>query len=128
LTALGAWDAMAEVLEDLHHHGVYANELAGQYEAVRRAWRLQETDGRVAWRNWRLLAPVDEVRQSLASEPKVHLTFIHTSSDCAVGGEANGCRRVIESLGCRAIPLDYDLAIHTPEVREIDALWRAIHR
>ncbi len=127
VAALGAWSDLPGVLDDLRRHGLYARELGGEFAAVRRAWGLGPEDA-VRWANWRLLHPVAAVRAALAGEARVYVTATHGPSDCAIGGDAAACGRVIARLGGRgAVALGYDLAVHCPAVLEVAPAWRRVH-
>ena len=45
-----------------------------------------------------------------------------------IGGEEEGCRRLIGLLGADAVPLDFELAVHCPEVSEVAEAWLELHR
>lgn len=127
VAALGAWNDLPGLLADLRRHRLYAEELGGAFAAVRRAWGLPG-DAPVRWENWRLLHPAPRVLEALAGEARAHLTAVHAPGDCAIGGEAEACARVIARLGGRgAIPLGYDLAVHCPVMAEVADTWRTVH-
>jgi acyl transferase domain-containing protein/3-hydroxymyristoyl/3-hydroxydecanoyl-(acyl carrier protein) dehydratase len=125
LFALGAWGDVDGLVEALEESRVYSRELGGEFDAVRRAWNETRP---VRWTNWRILAPVERVEEALAGEERVHLTVRSTATDCVIGGEAEPCARVVARVGAeRARPLDYDLAVHCPELAECEDVWRALH-
>ena len=106
---------------------VFTRELAGAFDAPRRAWARLGLRGET-WANYIVSAPVEHVRSALAGEPLAHLTIINTPEDCVIGGEASACERVLARLGRgRALPLGYDIAAHCPELQEVHAEWRALH-
>ena len=128
LFAMGAWNDIDAMRREIDEAGIYTRELAGEFEAVRRAWG-EPSDTRVRWTSWRLLAPLDQVRRAVDAEPRVHLTIINAPGDCVIGGEPDGCDRVVDAVGRnRARPLGYDIAVHCPELGELEQTWRNIHR
>ena len=128
LFAMGAWNDIDAMRREIDEAGIYTRELAGEFEAVRRAWG-EPSDTRVRWTSWRLLAPLDQVRSAVEAEPRVHLTIINAPGDCVIGGEPDGCDRVVDAVRRnRARPLEYDIAVHCPELRELEQTWRDLHR
>lgn len=96
---------------------------------MRRAWERLGVDGD-RWASYLVTAPLDRVRGELADERAVHLMAVNAPGVCVVGGESQACARVVARFGAaHAIPIDYDLAAHAPELREVrDRWWRLHHR
>jgi acyl transferase domain-containing protein/3-hydroxymyristoyl/3-hydroxydecanoyl-(acyl carrier protein) dehydratase len=127
LTALGAWPDLAGLVRDLRSSPLFTRDLAGSYDAVRRAWRRAGLAGR-SWRTFLVALSADRAREALADEPAVYLMADNSPQSCTFGGEPEACDRVLRRIGAdRAIPLDYDLAVHAPVVDEVRAEWRALH-
>ena len=127
LTALGAWPDLDGLVRDLRSSPLFTRELAGSYDAVRRVWRQAGLNG-ASWRTYVAAASADQVRDALADEPTVHLLAVNSPQSCTLGGEPQACERALRRLGAdRAMPLDYDLAVHAPELEEVRAQWRELH-
>ncbi|HSA51132.1 MAG TPA: beta-ketoacyl synthase N-terminal-like domain-containing protein, partial [Yinghuangia sp.] len=129
LVALGAWPDSASLYEETHRSGLFTSELTGELRAVRRAWQRLGIAGE-RWASYLVTLPADRIRAAVADEPAVHLMAVNAPDVCVVGGEARACAAVIGRLGERhAVPLDYDLAAHAPELTEVrDAWWTLHHR
>jgi acyl transferase domain-containing protein len=126
LFAMGAWDDLTGMYDALRAHGVFTRELAGEFASVARS---RGRSGVVDWNTWRLLAPVETVRDALAAESSVHLAIIQAPDDVVICGDATGCRRVVAAIGeARARRTGYDVAFHCPEARSFAETWRALHR
>jgi acyl transferase domain-containing protein/3-hydroxymyristoyl/3-hydroxydecanoyl-(acyl carrier protein) dehydratase len=126
LFAMGVWDDLTGMYDALRAHAVFTRELAGEFAAVARS---PDGDGVVDWNTWRLLAPVDTVRDALAAESDVHLAIIQAPDDVVICGDAAACRRVVTAIGqARARRTGYDVAFHCPEARSFAETWRALHR
>jgi 3-hydroxymyristoyl/3-hydroxydecanoyl-(acyl carrier protein) dehydratase/1-acyl-sn-glycerol-3-phosphate acyltransferase len=126
LFALGAWRDMDALRVDIDEAGLYSRELAGEFAAVKRAWK---EPGSVRWSSWRLLAPIERVREALAGETRAYLSILNAPGDCVVAGDADACRRVVDRVGPeRARSLAYDVAVHCPEMAEYRDEWRRLHR
>ncbi|MFJ8924093.1 beta-ketoacyl synthase N-terminal-like domain-containing protein [Streptomyces sp. NPDC102415] len=129
LVALGAWRDVDALHRDTWESGLFTRELTGELRAVRRAWeRLGVAGDR--WSSYLVTAPLDRVRAELADERAVHLMAVNAPGVCVVGGESRACAAVVERLGtAHAIPVDYDLAAHAPELSEVrDRWWKLHHR
>lgn len=127
LFALGAWQDMDELYQELNQRQVFTRQVGGKFNVVNRAWQEQGLPAE-EWQNWRLLAPMDEVQAALDQEPLVHLTIINAPGDVIIGGPSSGCERVRQRIGrSRAFPLGYDVSIHCPEMERYAGTWRDIH-
>ena len=122
LYAMGAWRSIDALREALHKDRMYSHVLAGRYDVLT-AWGQD-----AAWDNWRVLAPVDRIREVLEAEPRAHLTLLYTPDDACIGGAPLACQRIVEKIGkerCRK--LGYDLVIHAPELEPASEAWLRVH-
>ncbi|MFQ6396618.1 beta-ketoacyl synthase N-terminal-like domain-containing protein [Nocardia sp. KC 131] len=125
LVAMGAWGEVPRLVADAHRSPLFTREVAGNLDVVRSAWRERGIDdGR--WTSFLVSADVQAVRAALGDEPTVRLMAISAPQACVIGGEAEGCARVLSRLGeVHALALGYDIAVHIPEVERVrDAWWR----
>ncbi len=125
LFAFGVWNDMDAMRREILDNGMLDREIAVEFEAVARAWGV----ARVRWAVWNVLAPLEEVQQAIAGEPRVHLMLINTARDVVISGDATACERVVRALGAqRCRPVGYNLACHVPEVRaEFHEPWLRVH-
>lgn len=127
LFASGVWEDLDAMYNDIEQCGLYSRELAGDFEAAKIAWGLSEKS-QIHWENYRILAPIEQVKEALQGELRAHLTLIHTPHDVVIGGDADACRRVLERIGAgRARALGYDLVVHCDELRPFQNGWRKLH-
>ncbi len=125
--ASGAWHDMDAMFAEIDASGMYTREIAGEYQAARRAWQDRGA-GEIVWSGWRVLAPVAEVQAALAGEEFAYLTMINAPADCLVAGQADACRRVVEKIGRqRCVENANEIIAHHPAVKSWEAEWRAIH-
>ncbi|MEU7768119.1 beta-ketoacyl synthase N-terminal-like domain-containing protein [Nocardia sp. NPDC049190] len=127
LVAMGAWREVPQLVADAQRSALFTREVAGDLETVRRAWRAHGIDdGR--WTSYLVNADADTVRAALRDEPTVRLMAISAPAVCVLGGEAQGCARVLATLsGVHALPLGYDIAVHIPEVEQVRDEWWRLH-
>lgn len=125
LYAFGVWNDMEAMRRDIDDTGMLDHETAGTFDAVARAWNVEQVD----WAIWNVLVPVADVRAAIADENRVHLMLINTERDVVIAGDAAACRRIVDSFGaqrCRAVA--YNLACHVPEIAAaFHEQWLAVH-
>jgi acyl transferase domain-containing protein/3-hydroxymyristoyl/3-hydroxydecanoyl-(acyl carrier protein) dehydratase len=127
LYALGAWNDVEALRREIDECGVYDRELAGEFRALQRAWGTPPGE-RPRFESWRVLAPLDRVREAVAAEPRVHLSIVNAPGDAVISGDPEGCARAIAKLGPeRARSLGYDMVIHVPELAAFEDGWRRLH-
>ena len=127
LYALGAWNDVEALRREIDECGVYDRELAGEFRALQRAWGTAPGE-RPRFESWRVLAPLDRVREAVAAEPRVHLSIVNAPGDAVISGDPEGCARAIAKLGPeRARSLGYDMVIHVPELAAFEDGWRRLH-
>ncbi len=125
LFAMGAWSDMDAFHQQVSDSGIFTREIGGEHLTVRRAWK--EADP-IRWTSWQVLAPENTLRDLLVNEPRVHLAIINAPGNFVISGDADGCDRVLGTLGThRARPLNYDLCTHCPETSAFFDEWRALH-
>jgi len=124
LFATGTWTDLDAMIGDARAGQLFTEEIGGRMGAVRRAW-----DRDITWETWTVLAPVNEVQALVDLQEHVHLSVIHSDSDCIVAGDATACAAVCEAIGTqRCLRLHYDLAVHVPELDGVREAWLDLHR
>jgi PfaB family protein len=128
LFAMGAWQDMGQMAIDFKNKGVYDHEIGGEFNVVKRAWQSNNTKN-ISWANWGILAPEDEIKKALDTEPLVHLIIINAPGNFVIGGDSSACERVIDKIGPHhAYPLSYNIVNHCPELSTYADEWRNLHR
>lgn len=125
LFAFGYWKDMGALLEDISSAAMYERHLGGDFETAKEAWGPNvPTD----WTNWRLRAPIEDVRKAVAAHPNVEITIIYSDMDSMIGGPAEACRAVAESLGKGAGALMHQhLIVHASAMAPFAEKWRQLH-
>ncbi|MBY9067640.1 hypothetical protein K1X12_12075 [Hyphomonas sp. WL0036] len=125
LFAFGYWKDMGGLLTDISNAAMYERHLGGDFETAREAWGPNVPSG---WTNWRLRAPIAEVRKAVAAYPNVEITIIYSDLDSMIGGPAEACRAIAESLGKGAGALMHQhLIVHASAMQPFAEKWRALH-
>ena len=127
LWAAGVWQEGDRGAAAMRASPLFRDRIVGPKAAVRAYWGLAP-DEKVAWSTYLLKlrdggAGGHEVLQRLLDrEPRVDLTLINQPGEVVISGDEGACRRVIEALDCHALPVPYDVVIHSPAVAsEVDA-------
>ncbi|GHH45422.1 polyketide synthase [Streptomyces candidus] len=127
LVALGAWTDVAALHHDTLRSDLFTSELTGELRGIRRVWERLGIEGD-RWSGYLVTAPLHRVRTELAGERAVHLMAVNAPDVCVIGGEARACAAVVARLGAaHALPIDYDLAAHAPELAEVRDRWWTLH-
>ncbi|MFE5301370.1 beta-ketoacyl synthase N-terminal-like domain-containing protein [Streptomyces sp. NPDC056632] len=128
LSAMGLWTDAAQLVRDARASELFTRLLAGEYDVMRTAWNARGIPGS-QWASHMVGAPVERVRAALLGEPAVHMITVNAPDSCVIGGEATACERVLRRIAPEAsLPVDYDIAVHVPELEAIREQWRALHR
>ncbi len=123
LFALGAWNDVDDLYDDLDHHHIFDRLLGGRFDAARDAWGDD-----LQWETWRVLAPMDDVAAACADEERCALTIINAPGDLIIAGHAPACRRVIDHIGHRrARQLGYNMSLHCAAAEPARDLWLRLH-
>ena len=114
------WTDAEAVAAALRKSPLFHTRLAGPQEAVRDYWKLSPTGTASAakplWENHLLMISPEQVKAALAGEPHVYLTHINTPRQVVIGGDADGCRRVIETLKCSTLKAPFNYALHNAAI------------
>jgi PfaB family protein len=118
LFGMQVWTSGDETSQRLSESGSFRHRLSGPLNAVRQFWGLpqaaENTPGESIWRNYLLMAAPDAVLRALQDEDRVYLTHINTPRQVVIGGDPQGCRRVIEQLHCAHLQAPFQQSLHNP--------------
>lgn len=122
LFATGVWAQGDAASERLAASDVFRVRLAGPQAAIREYWGLPQANDaqpgdQPLWSNYLVMATPEQVRQALESEQRVYLTHINTPRQVVIGGDPEGCRRVIAALRCSSLQAPFAYALHCDPMR-----------
>ncbi|MFI6956522.1 beta-ketoacyl synthase N-terminal-like domain-containing protein [Nocardia sp. NPDC050408] len=132
LTALAALDTWPDVtpLTTLTNNDpdAFGRAVADEREIVQAAWRNVGVEGST-WQTHLVDTSAERVRAALTGEAAVHLMVVNAPDSCVIGGEANGCVRVLQRLEPVAhLPIPYDMPAHVPELAGTTSEWERLYR
>lgn len=126
LFAFGLWRDPGALLDEISEAAMYERHLGGAFETAQSAWGSNVP---ADWSNWRVQAPIDQVRATIAAFPGVEITIIYTAADCMIGGPAETCRAFCAALGRAATSakMNQHLIVHADAMRPFADTWRRLH-
>ena len=110
--AQGIWTDFNLTSSGLNSSELFTKRLSGSKDAVREYWGLTTEVNSESWRNYVLMAEVSQVEEQIENEPYVYLTQINTPKEVVIAGDMAACQRVINAIGCNAIPAPFDFVMH----------------
>ncbi len=129
LFATGVWRDFDGMFGEFSESGAFTKYLGGSFELLREAWSEHLEDGEMpSWENWRVTGSRKAVQEAIADEPLVKLILINAPDDVTIGGHKPAICRVLDGLdGCIKSYIDYDIAVHCPEVEGFRSEWLDVH-
>lgn len=120
VSALGAWTHPAQLFKQMHQYSTFFSGLTGAMDSVKAYWQDQgffPSDAtNMLWKSFLLKVPVSTVMSILSQYPFVYLMAIHTDHECMIGGYADDCEKIINTLHATAIPVPYAAAFHSAAI------------
>ena len=127
--ATGVWDDFDGLMLDFEDAAIFTHHLGANFQALVAPWeRHLPENSPPSWATYRILGSLSTLKEALENEPLVHLLIIHADGDAAIGGHPPAVDSLVAALDeHQAFHLDYDIAVHCPEVRQVESLWRKVH-
>ncbi|MFL7813469.1 MAG: PfaB family protein [Anaerolineales bacterium] len=115
LWANRVWQNAQDSSDRWKNSHLYTDQLVGEMKIVREFWK-NEVLAPDFWDSYILKADSQQVEVICDQEPLAFLTIRNTPEEVVIAGEKEACQRVISKLGCRALPMPFNTAIHNPAV------------
>lgn len=126
LYATGVWGQGDGAAARLRESEAFRVRLAGPMLAVREHWGIERSNGHAdnpLWSNFLVMAGPEKVLPALEKEPRVYLTHVNAPRQVVIGGDPQGCLRVVDKLRASTIQAPFDYALHCQVMRsEFDVL------
>ncbi len=127
LMAFGVWRDLDHMLAEIDDSEMYVNQLTAECRAAAEFWGLPEGES-PEWKNYRIAAPLEVIREAMTGEDRVYITVIHHYEDVVIGGDAEQCARVVERVGRnKSIELGLDMVVHCAPLAPFESTWHKIH-
>ena len=126
LVATKAWPNRDQMYQRTKNSTLFTKDLAGAYDAVRKAWDL-EADTPVAWSVGVVNLPAETVRKAVVSVDKAYLLIVNTPDECVIGGDPEAVARVVAELKTNFFPLQGIVAVHCEVLEPVAKAYRDHH-
>jgi len=126
LFALGAWPRRGDMLERMVHSDLFTKDIAGPYNAVRKAWQI-EADRDIYWLTAVINRPAPFIKQNLSPNDRVRLLIANTPGECVIGGLREDVMGLIDRLKCDAVLVDGVVAVHCDVLEPVKEAYRQLH-
>ena len=127
LLALRAWRQRDEMLERLGQSPLFAQDLAGRPETLRRRWNMPE-DQPVEWVTGMVERSAEAARAAIGEGKRAYVLISNTPNECVIGGDRVAVDEVVAALGCLWFPLQGVSTVHCELARPVRQAYRELHR
>lgn len=125
LFAFGFWRDPGALLDEISDAAMYERHIGGEFETAKEAWGPNVP---ADWTNWRVQASIDAVKAEVAKHAGVEITIIYSRTDCMIGGPAEACRMICETLGRGSgAKMHQHLIVHARAMQPFADTWRKLH-
>jgi PfaB family protein len=126
LWANGIWQNAEQSSRDWQESDLFRTRLFGPKTAVQDHWGLSNPPDDF-WASYILKAPLEEAARAVESQDQVYLTILNAPGEVVIAGERQGCRQVIDQLGCHALPMPFDAVIHNPAMAAAQPEFKSLY-
>lgn len=119
LFSIGAWTDRDGMFARTMSTPLFTEELAGRYDAARRAY------GEAGWHVAVVNRAADEVRAALRGSAA--LLIVNAPGECVIGGRRADVEATVAMLGCEAWTLEGVPTVHCGLASDAAAAYRALH-
>lgn len=127
LFAMRAWRQRDEMLDRLSRSSLFAHDLAGTPEVMRRIWNIPEGQG-VEWVTGMVDRSAETVRTAIGKTGRVYVLIVNTADECVVGGDRAMVDDVVAAIGCHWFPLQGVSTAHCDLALPVRKAYRELHR
>lgn len=127
LFAMRAWRQRDEMLDRLNRSSLFAHDLAGRPEVLRRIWKVP--DGQpVAWVAGVAGCSAASARAAIGRNKRVYVLIVNTADECVIGGDRAVVEEIVAAIGCHWFPLQGVSTMHCELARPVRKAYRELHR
>lgn len=119
LFSIGAWTDRDGMFARTLATPLFTHELAGRYDAARRAY------GEAGWHVVVVNRSAGEVREALRGSAA--LLIVNAPGECVIGGKRADVDATVAALACEALPIEGVPTVHCELARDAAAAYRALH-
>ena len=127
LFALRAWRQRDEMLDRLRRSSLFARDLAGKPEVLRKVWKLAQGQP-VEWIAGVVDRSADSVRAAIGRHKRVYVLIVNSADECVIGGDRAAVEAIVAALGCHWFALQGVSTVHCELARPVRKAYRELHR
>ena len=127
LLAMRAWRQRDEMLDRLGKSSLFAHDLSGHPEVLRRIWNLPDGEP-VEGLAGVAACTVEAARAAIGDRKRVYVLIVNCAEECVIGGDRVQLEEVVAALGCRWFPLQGVSTVHCELARPVRKAYRELHR
>ena len=127
LFALRAWRQRDQMLDRLSRSSLFARELSGDAQILRRAWRVPREQS-VEWVAGVINRSADAARSAIGAAKQIYVLISNTPQECVLGGNRVEVERIVAYLGCHWFALQGVSTVHCELAHPVRKAYRELHR
>lgn len=116
LWANRVWKNARESSDTWNRSNLFKDQLSGKMALVREYWKGEDLPDNF-WGSYILKDGPQRVKQACDAEERVSITILNAPDEIVIAGEKSACERIIQDLGCHALPMPLNAAIHHPAMQ-----------
>ncbi len=127
LFAMRAWRQRDTMLERFVRSPLFAHDLAGRPEVLRRIWNIPDRE-KAEWSSGMVDRSAQALAAAIGKKQRVYVLIVNSPEECVIGGERAAVEAVVAELGCHWFPLQGVSTVHCELARPVRKAYRELHR
>ncbi len=131
LFASRTWVGRDQMLRRMQRSSLFVRDLAGPFEAARRAWGITDEAVTIDWQAGVVNRSARQIKASLHIDPggrqRVYLLIVNTPNECVIGGERTAVEALVANLACQFHPLHGVTTVHCEVALPVAEEYRQLH-
>ncbi len=126
LFAMRAWRQRDAMLERFVRSPLFAHDLAGKPEVLRRIWNLPDA-AKAEWTSGMVDRSAEVITAAIAKKQRIYVLIINSPEECVIGGDRAAVEALVAELGCHWFPLQGVSTVHCELARPVRMAYRELH-
>ena len=126
LFALRAWRQRDAMLERFRRSPLFAHDLAGTPEVLRRLWNAPPGQ-KVEWVAGMVDRPAETLLAAIGKKKRAYVLIVNSPDECVVGGDRAVIEEIVAAIGCHWFPLQGVSTVHCELARPVREAYRELH-
>ena len=126
LFAMRAWRQRDAMLERFVRSPLFAHDLAGKPEVLRRIWNLADAE-KAEWISGMVDRSAEALTAAIGKKKRIYVLIINSPEECVIGGDRAAVEAIVAELGCHWFPLQGVSTVHCELARPVRKAYRELH-